>query len=155
MFDADLRALSSSAHAVMLSRIADQPRTVARPSCWLADFHIQHGGREVRNGGPPAAATEQPAATGAAAYAVAVRVGTADVTAGDPPNDHFVRRPQRGLVIGVTAHEDPPRFFPIDTRQARRRLVRAFADVNLVVPAAYVLDDITAGVISAMPRSLA
>ncbi len=67
-----------------------------------------------------------------------------------PPNDQFVRRPQRGLVIGVTAHEDQPRFFLVDTRQARRRLARASADANLIMPAAYVLDDITVGVISAV-----
>ncbi len=49
--------------------------------------------------------------------------------------DRFLRRPHRGLVIGVTDDAHGVRPFGLDTRQARRRLAGAVNDSRLLTPA--------------------
>jgi transcriptional regulator with XRE-family HTH domain len=65
-------------------------------------------------------------------------------------NDRFLRRPRRGLVVGITDDGDRPRAFGLDTRQARRRLTRADPRVRLLTARAYALDDLTLGILWAV-----
>jgi DNA-binding XRE family transcriptional regulator len=72
------------------------------------------------------------------------------VLAAVPPgyaDDEFLRRPRRGLVIGLTADLDAGRAFGLDSRQARRRLSRGSATARLVIPRAYALDHLTLGIL--------
>lgn len=62
----------------------------------------------------------------------------------------FLRRPQRGLVIGVAENEHGVNVFGLDTRQARRRLAGALDDTRLLMSRAYALDDLTLGILWAV-----
>ncbi|GAA2975592.1 helix-turn-helix domain-containing protein [Actinokineospora diospyrosa] len=62
----------------------------------------------------------------------------------------FVRRPRRGLVIGVGPDEQAPVLYGLDTRQARRRLAGAPEQARLLMTRAYALDDLTLGVLWAI-----
>ncbi|WP_083936818.1 helix-turn-helix domain-containing protein [Longispora albida] len=62
----------------------------------------------------------------------------------------FLRRPQRGLVVGITTSEDGPKMYALDSRQARRRLIHAAPGAQLIIPPAYVLDDVTLGLVWAV-----
>ncbi|GAA3041137.1 helix-turn-helix domain-containing protein [Actinokineospora globicatena] len=64
--------------------------------------------------------------------------------------DSFVRRPRRGLVIGVGPHDQAPALYGLDTRQVRRRLAGAPDQVRLLMTRAYALDDLTLGVLWAI-----
>jgi hypothetical protein len=61
-------------------------------------------------------------------------------------DDGFFRRPHRGLVIGAVEDDQGVRLFGIDGRHARRRL-RASAGGRLLIPRAYLLDDLTLGLL--------
>jgi DNA-binding XRE family transcriptional regulator len=68
------------------------------------------------------------------------------VLAAVPPgfaDDRFLRRPHRGLVIGVTDDANGVRLFGLGTRYARRRLARAVDDSCLLIARACALDDLT------------
>jgi len=65
-------------------------------------------------------------------------------------NDDFLRRPRRGLVIGVTDRQDRRTVFGVDTRQARRTLARSSTNASLVLPRAYALDEVTFGILWAV-----
>ncbi len=65
-------------------------------------------------------------------------------------NDDFLRRPRRGLVIGVTDQQDHRTAFGVDTRQARRTLARSGTNAGLVLPRAYAMDEVTFGVLWAV-----
>lgn len=64
----------------------------------------------------------------------------------------FLRRPQRGLVVGIAdgRTDTGARMFALDSRQARRRLTKAAPRARLVMPEAYALDDVTLGLIWAV-----
>lgn len=62
----------------------------------------------------------------------------------------FVRRPRRGLVIGVTENEHGVGLFGMDARQARRRLAGALEETRLLMSRAYALDDLTLGILWAV-----
>ncbi|MEV4199362.1 hypothetical protein [Micromonospora globbae] len=62
-------------------------------------------------------------------------------------DSRFLRRPRRGLVVGAVESDEYVRGFGLDTRQARRRLARAGPASRLLIPAAYVLDDLTVGIL--------
>lgn len=64
--------------------------------------------------------------------------------------DAFLRRPQRGLVIGVTSGESGPGLFGLDNRQARRRLAGTPDQARLLMSRAYALDDLTLGILWAV-----
>lgn len=64
--------------------------------------------------------------------------------------DAFLRRPRRGLVIGVTPGESSPGLFGLDTRQARRRLAGTPDQARLLMSRAYALDDLTLGILWAV-----
>ena len=75
------------------------------------------------------------------------------VLAAVPPGfagDRFLRRPHRGLVIGVTDDASGVRLFGLDTRHARKRLARSLDDSRLLIARAYALDDLTLGVLWAV-----
>lgn len=63
--------------------------------------------------------------------------------------DQFLQRSRRGLVVGVTDDRAGKRLFGLDNRHARRRL-RGRSDVRLIMPHAYILDDLTLGVLWAV-----
>jgi len=65
-------------------------------------------------------------------------------------NDQFLRRPRRGIVVGVTDGRKPTQAFGIDSRQARRRLTMGGPGARLLIPPAYALDDLTLGILWAM-----
>jgi hypothetical protein len=68
--------------------------------------------------------------------------------------DDFLATPARRLLLGVeppTRGGDPTRLFALDGRQVRRQLRRRHAArPTLAVPAAYELDDLTAGALWAL-----
>lgn len=75
------------------------------------------------------------------------------ILAAVPPglvDDPFLRHPRRRLVVGVTTEGDGRALFAMDSRQARRRLTGAPDDAQLLMPAAYALDDLTLGVLWAV-----
>ncbi|CAM3758807.1 helix-turn-helix transcriptional regulator [Kibdelosporangium persicum] len=65
-------------------------------------------------------------------------------------DDMFLRRPRRGLVIGVTKNEHGVGLFGLDSRQARRRLAGAPEGARLLMSRAYALDDLTLGILWAV-----
>jgi transcriptional regulator with XRE-family HTH domain len=66
-------------------------------------------------------------------------------------DDPFLRRPRRGLVVGVTEGDGHgPGLFGLDTRQARRRLAGTPDQARLLMSRAYALDDLTLGIIWAV-----
>jgi len=62
----------------------------------------------------------------------------------------FLRRPRRGLVIGITENEHGVSSFGLDTRHARRRLTGALEETRLLISRAYALDDLTLGILWSM-----
>jgi transcriptional regulator with XRE-family HTH domain len=64
--------------------------------------------------------------------------------------DPFLRRPRRGLVVGVTEGARGVRMFALDNRHARRRLTGAPDRARLLIPRAYELDDLTLGILWAV-----
>ncbi|MFC6091567.1 helix-turn-helix transcriptional regulator [Saccharothrix lopnurensis] len=70
-----------------------------------------------------------------------------------PPNflhDPFIRRPRRGLAIGVSRQNDRVVLFGLDNRQARQRLMRAPFSTKLLMSHAYALDDLSMAIIWAV-----
>ncbi|HEX6356049.1 helix-turn-helix transcriptional regulator [Actinophytocola sp.] len=66
-------------------------------------------------------------------------------------DDPFLRRPRRGLVVGVTQGDKRgPGLFGLDNRQARRRLAGAPGQARLLMSRAYALDDLTLGILWAV-----
>lgn len=65
-------------------------------------------------------------------------------------NDAFLRRPRRGLIIGVAQGEQNAGLYGLDTRQARRRIAGAPDQARLLMSRAYALDDLTYGVLWAV-----
>jgi hypothetical protein len=65
-------------------------------------------------------------------------------------SDPFLRRSRRGLVVAASAESDATRFFGMDTRQVRRRLMSGRSNCRLVVPRAYLLDDLSLGILWAV-----
>src|SRR5439155_14258819 len=65
-------------------------------------------------------------------------------------DDAFLRRPRRGLVIGVIENEHGVGLFGLDTRQARRRLAGAHEGARLLISRAYAIDDLTLGILWAV-----
>jgi len=64
-------------------------------------------------------------------------------------DDHFLRRPRRGLVVGITEDRAGVRLFGLDTRHARRRQ-RDRSDEQLPMLTPCLLDDLTLGVLWAV-----
>ncbi len=65
-------------------------------------------------------------------------------------DDQFLRRPRRALVVGVTDDQGGWRPFGLDSRQARRRLMKGGRGSRLLMPPAYALDDLTLGILWAV-----
>lgn len=63
-------------------------------------------------------------------------------------SDPFFTRPGRGLVFGVVGGEERP--YGLDVRRVRRRLMKSPPGAPLVVPPAFELDDLTAGILWAV-----
>lgn len=63
---------------------------------------------------------------------------------------HFVRRPEHTLVIGRTGDSELARLYAADTRHVRSKLRHRDDIVRLPIPAAYVLDELTLGLIWAI-----
>ena len=62
----------------------------------------------------------------------------------------FLRRPRRGLIIGVAESEHGVDLYALDARQARRRLAGTPVDSQLLMSRAYVLDDLALGILWAV-----
>ncbi|XVV02696.1 helix-turn-helix transcriptional regulator [Actinosynnema sp. CA-248983] len=62
----------------------------------------------------------------------------------------LLRRPARGMVVGVTDGPNGRRLFGLDNRVARTRMAKAVEDAPLLIPHAYELDDLTLGVLWAV-----
>lgn len=65
-------------------------------------------------------------------------------------DSRFLRRARRGLVVGVTDADERARGFGLDRRHARRRLTKAGPTSRLLIPPAYILDDVTVGILWAV-----
>jgi hypothetical protein len=65
-------------------------------------------------------------------------------------DSQFLRMSRRGLVVGVAGTGEDVRGFGLDTRQARRRLARAGRASRLLISPAYLLDDLTVGILWAV-----
>lgn len=63
---------------------------------------------------------------------------------------YFLHRPEHSLVIGEVADEDRPALYAVDTRHVRRRLSQPGKPARLAIPRAYVLDELTLGIIWAI-----
>lgn len=68
-----------------------------------------------------------------------------------PPDYHgdpFVARNRRGLVIGAVHSRETDQLYGLDTRHAKRKLAgQATAGGRLLIPSAYLLDDVTSGLL--------
>lgn len=65
-------------------------------------------------------------------------------------HDQFVRQQRRGLVAGVADTPHGVHVYGLDTREARRRLAATTNESALVMSAAYLLDDLSLGVLWAV-----
>lgn len=65
-------------------------------------------------------------------------------------DDHFMRQRRRGLVAGVAETAHGVDVYGLDTREARRRLAATTKESALVMSPAYLLDDLTLGVLWAV-----
>lgn len=65
-------------------------------------------------------------------------------------DSRFLHRSRRGLVVGIANADEHVRGFGLDTRHARRRLARAGIASRLLIPPAYLLDDVTVGILWAV-----
>src|SRR5262249_368963 len=65
-------------------------------------------------------------------------------------DDQFLRRSRRALVVGVTDDPSGWRAFGLDSREARRRLMKGGPRARLLMPPAYALDDLTLGLMWAV-----
>jgi len=65
-------------------------------------------------------------------------------------NDPFLQHPGRRLVVASTGSPDKVRLFGMDTRQVRRRLAMSTCRSRLIMPHAYLIDEITFGVLWAV-----
>ena len=63
---------------------------------------------------------------------------------------HFVRRPEHTLVVGRAGSGDHARLYASDTRHVRSKLRHSTDVVRLPIPTAYVLDELTLGLIWAI-----
>jgi hypothetical protein len=63
---------------------------------------------------------------------------------------YFLRRPERSLIAGQLEGDDNHRLYAVDTRYARQRLARATTGARLLIPDAYVLDELTIGLLWAV-----
>jgi len=64
--------------------------------------------------------------------------------------DPFLHRPRRGLVIAAASTSEQVRLFGMDTRQVRRRLAVTSTGSRLVMPHAYLIDEVTLGILWAV-----
>lgn len=65
-------------------------------------------------------------------------------------DDPFLRRPRRGLVVGVSEDQGEAGLFGLDSRQARRRLTGVPPEARLLMTRAYVLDDLSMAILWAV-----
>lgn len=65
----------------------------------------------------------------------------------DYHNDAFVARSRRGLVIGAVRSPIADDLYGLDTRHARRKLARQATGGRLLIPNAYLLDEVTVGLL--------
>ncbi len=65
-------------------------------------------------------------------------------------DSRFLRTSRHGVVIGVAGADGDVRGFVLDSRQARRRLAGTDSAARLLLPPAYLLDDVTAGILWAV-----
>jgi hypothetical protein len=63
---------------------------------------------------------------------------------------HFIRRPEHTLVVGQAGSGDHARLYAADTRHVRSKLRHHDDTVRLPIPNAYVLDELTLGLIWAI-----
>ncbi|GGV51321.1 helix-turn-helix domain-containing protein [Streptomyces spectabilis] len=64
--------------------------------------------------------------------------------------EEFLARPNRSLLVGAVDTQEASRFFVLDGRGTRGRLVKSGGVYEVVAPAAYELDDLTYGVLWAV-----
>ncbi|MEU8007211.1 helix-turn-helix domain-containing protein [Catellatospora sp. NPDC049111] len=65
-------------------------------------------------------------------------------------NDAFLTRGRRGLVIGAVHERESDYLYGLDTRNARRRLAGPASNARLLIPDAYLLDEVTIGLLWAI-----
>jgi transcriptional regulator with XRE-family HTH domain len=64
--------------------------------------------------------------------------------------EEFLAWPHRSLVVGAVNTEDVPRFYALDGRSARGKLVKNGGVYEVAAPTAYELDDLTYGILWAV-----
>jgi hypothetical protein len=64
--------------------------------------------------------------------------------------DAFLRRPGRGMLIGAAQDGDSTAFYVLESREAQSRLQKAQSTSEVLLPAAYELDDFTYGILWAV-----
>jgi transcriptional regulator with XRE-family HTH domain len=64
--------------------------------------------------------------------------------------EEFLARPHRSLVVGAVNTEDVSRFYALDGRSARGKLVKNGGVYEVAAPTAYELDDLTYGILWAV-----
>lgn len=64
--------------------------------------------------------------------------------------EEFLSRPSRGLLVGAIDTEDAPRFYVLDARKARGKLMKNGGVYEVTAPTAYELDDFTQGILWAV-----
>ncbi len=65
----------------------------------------------------------------------------------DFDNDAFVTRNRRGLLVGAVPEPAADNLYGLDTRHAKRKLVGLASGSRLLIPTAYLLDEITVGLL--------
>ncbi|MEJ3743118.1 XRE family transcriptional regulator [Actinomycetes bacterium KLBMP 9797] len=152
------RAVGRAERGVAVSVVSGLSASSRHPA--VAEGSLWTGGTAVASGGRSGYSEEQTLVAAAGQFfdglALEARVYPAvddgRILAAVPAgyaNDYFLRRPRRGLVVGLPAGP-VPRAFGLDARQARRRLSRAADDARLAIPHAYVLDDLIFGILWAV-----
>jgi transcriptional regulator with XRE-family HTH domain len=131
--------------------VTGMPTPVPTPPADVPGLTLDNGGSDNE------VAVQAPAGRFFTGTAIVARAFPASddgrILAAVPPgfaDDAFLRRPRRGLVVGVTSGEHGPGLFGLDTRQARRRLAGTPDQARLLMSRAYALDDLTLGILWAV-----
>ncbi len=66
--------------------------------------------------------------------------------------ERFLRPARRGLLVGVVEHANEPRLYIMDTASVRRTRAGITGRATVEVPAAYLLDDLTYGLLWALAQ---